>query len=88
MRNGSFIPSSVFVPAAVRDGLVYVGDTEGRFVCLDATSGEVKWSLSTDAEINAGANFYQDTVLIGSQNGALYAPECEDWRTSLEILNR
>lgn len=75
-------------PAAVRDGLVYIGDAEGRFVCLDAAGGKPQWGISTEAEINGGANFYllpgkdgvpdKQCVLIGSQNDTLY---CIDART-------
>src|SRR5262249_14205330 len=54
------------------DGLIYVGDIEGNFYCLDATNGKKKWVAKAEAEINSAANFYQTNVLFGSQDGGLY----------------
>ncbi|HEV7224257.1 MAG TPA: PQQ-binding-like beta-propeller repeat protein, partial [Pirellulales bacterium] len=38
----------------------------------DAATGQPKWTAESGAEINAGANFYQDKVLFASQDGGLY----------------
>jgi outer membrane protein assembly factor BamB len=74
----------------VRDGLVYIGDTDGVFFCLDAATGEKKWTLQTDAEINAGANFYHNAVLIGSQDGSLHALDARTgkshWKYTIENM--
>ena len=56
---------------AVREGLVYIGDVDGRFYCIAADGGK-RWQFDAGAEINSGANFYKDKVLFGSQDGLLY----------------
>ena len=74
--------------AAVRDGLVYIGDTEGRFIASTPPPAKRNGAFTTDAEINAGANFYKDNVLFGSQDGTLYCLERQDRQRSLEVLDR
>lgn len=56
----------------VRDGRIYVGDIDGLFYCLNE-SGEEVWRFQTEGEINSSANFYQENVLVGSQDFHLYA---------------
>src|SRR5262249_11532413 len=41
-------------------------------------TGEKKWEATTDGEIDSAANFYGDTVLVGSQDTKLY---CFDAKT-------
>jgi outer membrane protein assembly factor BamB len=57
--------------AAVKGSLIYAGDMDGRFYCLDS-EGNLKWRFETGAEIDSGANFYLDKVLVGSQDATLY----------------
>ena len=62
-----------FVTApVVRDNRIFIGDIDGIFYCLNE-AGEKVWSFQTDGEINSSANFYQDNVLVGSQDFHLYA---------------
>jgi outer membrane protein assembly factor BamB len=56
----------------VADGRLYLGDMAGLFFCIDA-DGKKQWTYETEIEINSSANTYQDLVLFGSQDGALYA---------------
>ena len=56
----------------VRDGRIFIGDIDGVFYCI-SESGEKVWSFQTQGEINSSANFYQDNVLVGSQDFHLYA---------------
>jgi outer membrane protein assembly factor BamB len=63
---------------AVKDGRVYVGDSDGNFFCLDARSGEKLWAFQADGEIDSSANFYKNYVLFGSQDAMLY---CLDAKT-------
>ena len=66
---------------AVRDGRVYIGDSDGKFYCLSAglptaearaVSGKLEWAYDCGGEINSSANFYQDKILVGSQDATLY----------------
>ena len=72
---------------AVRDGRLYLGDFDGRFHCFEAATGEVQWKFETEAEIDSSANFYQDNVLVGSQDATLYCLR-PDGRTGLEARDR
>jgi len=54
--------------AAVKDGIVVVGDGEGIIHALDAKTGEKKWTFTTQGEIISSANFTDDgKVLVGLQ---------------------
>ena len=51
---------------------MYVGDLEGKFYCVDAASGKLLWTFETNGEIQAGANFVGDDILVGSHDATLY----------------
>ncbi|MGD9646336.1 MAG: PQQ-binding-like beta-propeller repeat protein, partial [Pirellulales bacterium] len=59
----------------------------GRFYCLDAQNGELKWGFSSQAEIDSSANFWRDRVIFGSQDATLYCLNAitgtEIWRYSI-----
>jgi outer membrane protein assembly factor BamB len=57
---------------AVHKGRVYVGDLDGKFHAVDAATGKKLWTFETSGEIHAGANFFQDDILIGSHDSTLY----------------
>ena len=57
---------------AVKEGRIYIGDIDGVFYCLGEDGKEI-WRFQTQAEINSSANFYEDNVLVGSQDANLYA---------------
>lgn len=57
---------------AFRNGRVYVGDLEGKFHCVEAATGKKLWTFETQGEIQAGANFVGDDILIGSHDATLY----------------
>ncbi|MEX0867465.1 MAG: PQQ-binding-like beta-propeller repeat protein [Pirellulales bacterium] len=58
-------------PPAVDDGRVFVGGGDNVFYCFDAATGDELWRYEAGGEINAGANFYQETVLFAAQDGNL-----------------
>jgi outer membrane protein assembly factor BamB len=45
---------------------------DGKFYCFNAKTGDERWTFLTGAEIDCGANFFQDKVLVGSQDATLY----------------
>ena len=57
---------------AFHNGRVYVGDLDGKFYCVDAATGKMLWKFETQGEIQAGANFFGDDILIGSHDATLY----------------
>ena len=80
---------SGFIAApAVRGGLLYVGDIDGKFYALDAKTGKPKWTFAAEAEIDSGANFWKDNVLFGSQDATLYCLNAESgklvWKFAIE----
>ena len=67
--------------AAVRDGLVYIGDIDGNFFCLDAKTGEKKWAAKDRRRNRLGGQLLRRHVLFGSQDATLY---CLDAKTGEE----
>ena len=65
-------PIGFVAGVAYRDGLIFVGDIDGVFHCVNS-KGEKVWTHQTEAEINSSANFYKDAVLVGSQDVFLYS---------------
>jgi outer membrane protein assembly factor BamB len=57
---------------AVQGDLLIVGDVDGKVHALNSQSGKVLWTFETMGEITGGANFFEDTVLIGSHDSTLY----------------
>ena len=57
---------------AYRDGLIYIGDLDGKFFCVDE-SGKKVWEFAAEDSIDSSANFYKNMVLFGSRDAKLYA---------------
>ncbi len=72
---------------AWHDGRIYVGDMAGMLYCIDENGMEV-WQYEAQGEISSGANFFESTVLFGSQDATLYAIDMESgklkWSHSVE----
>lgn len=62
----------VKAPVSVRDGRIYIGDADGVFHCLDGATGKSLWTHKTEGEINSGANFAGEHIVVGSDDGNLY----------------
>ncbi|WP_330335343.1 PQQ-binding-like beta-propeller repeat protein [Streptomyces sp. NBC_00536] len=59
---------------AVADGVVYVGDREGRFLAIDAASGVKKWDIPTgDDVLFCSAAVIDGAAYAYGSNGNLYA---------------
>jgi len=80
------------ITAAVleKNGLCYVGDTNGMFWAFDPATGTVKWSYKTYNQITGQAVWYNDThnnmLFVGSHDCDLYVfdPETGDLRFTVE----
>ena len=56
----------------VKAGRIYVGNLEGVFHCLDLTNGKILWKFEAEGEIQAGANFHGNNIIVGSHDSTLY----------------
>lgn len=57
---------------SIHKNVVYIGNVDGAFHALDFNTGKILWTFQTNGEISGGANFFEDTLLIGSQDENLY----------------
>lgn len=73
---------------SVKDGAVYVGNEEGLFHCVDAATGQKRWTFETNGEITSGANFANGQVVFGSHDSTLYCLNAKDgklvWKLKTE----
>jgi outer membrane protein assembly factor BamB len=67
---------------AVADGRVYVGSGDFDVFCLDASSGEKIWNISTSAEVYAPPTVAGGCVFAGSYDGNVY---CLDASSGVEV---
>jgi outer membrane protein assembly factor BamB len=55
-------------PPSVCEGLIYFGDADGVFHCIEAATGKARWTCEIGGSITSGANFTEDAVLFGSDD--------------------
>ncbi len=61
------------------DGTVYFGSsTEGTITALDASTGEVRWSFSTEGPVRFAPAVWKDKVFAVSDDGHLYCLAAAD----------
>jgi outer membrane protein assembly factor BamB len=82
LTNGSVIwrqktGAAVYAPAAVANGVAYVGSTDDSLYALNLTTGAIEWTYAAAAPIRTGAllNFQGGgaTAAVGDDNGDFYA---------------
>jgi len=56
---------------AVGDSLYFTGH-DGRAVCLDAETGQIRWEFLTGGAITCAPCFYDDKIYFGSDDGYVY----------------
>ena len=71
----------------VSDGAVYFGSsTDDKVYCLDAVTGEERWSFFTEGPIRLAPTVYNNRVYVGSDDGYAYCLDATDgsqvWRYS------
>jgi len=70
------------------DGILYVGSWNHRVYALDVRGAKptLRWSTSTDAEIDSSAAYANGTIYIGTNGGRMYAISARTgrvrWRSS------
>jgi hypothetical protein len=59
----------VFATPAIHDGLVYVGDCEGMFHCVDARTGEAVWTHEASGDFWASPLVADGKIYVGTRRG-------------------
>ena len=59
--------------AAVTDGKVYVGSTDGNLYAVDAESGELQWKFEAKSRIASSPAVADGIVYFGAYDGNFYA---------------
>ncbi|MCL4123422.1 UNVERIFIED_CONTAM: hypothetical protein GTU68_036155 [Idotea baltica] len=73
-------------------GKIYVADSEGKVVAVDAATGETLWKVKLEVPVGGGVGIGGDLAFVGSTDGEVIALEAETgaerWRKQLssEIL--
>ncbi|MEK6235664.1 MAG: PQQ-binding-like beta-propeller repeat protein [Planctomycetales bacterium] len=86
LKNGKIkweyqVESGFQCSPAVRDQVVYIGDSDGLIPAVVAKSGQKKWTFETGAEIISSPNFHKDSVLVGSYDQNLYCLNVKNGET-------
>jgi len=66
---------AVAASAAISDGAVYVGSTDGAFYAVSLEDGKERWRFQTDGKIYNGAAVDQEHVVFGSTDHQIYCLE-------------
>jgi len=60
-------------PAAISDGIIYVGDGNGGFFAFQADTGNLLWSATLDGEVPTSPVVADGKVFVGTVAGTLYS---------------
>ena len=63
----------ITVPPSVAEGVVYIGDNEGRLYAVEAVSGREKWAHKACDDITTAPTIADGHVYFGCKDGYLYA---------------
>lgn len=77
--------AGIIAPAAISDGVVYVGSVWGTLFALDANTGKKIWSFETEDTIEAAPTVALGMVFVGSNYGTLHAV---DVKTGKEVWHK
>jgi len=73
------VPFEPTSPVAVGDVVALAGD-DGRILCLDAATGEPRWTSWTGARVFAAPTLTDGRVFVGSSDGYVYALDAANGR--------
>jgi outer membrane protein assembly factor BamB len=74
--------------AAVADGVVYVGSTDGRIYAIDAKTGAERWHFQTKHVVRATPAIADGRVFCGSWDGFVYALDAATGRLAWQVDTR
>ena len=78
---------------AIAGQRLFTANADGEVVAMDASNGETRWSVDTDAHITGGPGFGENAVLVGTGEGEVIALNADSgkllWRArvSSEVLS-
>ena len=64
----------------VVNGVVYVGDWEGRVLALDLRSGRTRWTFETGGKIKGSPSLAAGRLYVGAYDGNVYALDARSGR--------
>jgi len=72
-------------PTVIADGKVFLAAKDRCLVCcLDATTGQMKWQVTTDGPVDTPPSFHDGRLVFGTRAGSVYALMANDgaliWR--------
>ena len=74
-----------FHAVAVGDALYFASSADNKVCCLDATTGEIRWSTITGGPIRVAPTLANGRVYVGSDDGCAYCLSAADgsliWKT-------
>ena len=73
-----------FSQPIVNNNIIYVGSLDHNLYALDAQTGDMKWSFSTDDSILSAPTISDGKIYLGSNDGNIYVI---DSQTGIELLN-
>lgn len=65
--------ANVISTPLLKDGLVFFGNSLGKFEALDADTGHLSWSFQTNGGIFSSPSAFENLVIFGSGDGNIYA---------------
>jgi outer membrane protein assembly factor BamB len=69
---------------AVRDGVLYIGDSSNTLYAIDTTDGSTLWQFSTNGDAHGSIAILDETVCVGTSEGTVHAVSrndgTEQWR--------
>ncbi|MGQ0614570.1 MAG: outer membrane protein assembly factor BamB family protein [Planctomycetaceae bacterium] len=71
---------------AVHEGLVLAGGEDGSLYAFDPAAGSLRWLYSTGGAVRAPAFGFDQTIFVGSTDGAVHALDLEGNRVALYDL--
>lgn len=77
--------AGIVAPAAIANGMVYVGSVWGTLFALDAKTGLKKWSFETEDTIEAAPTVVGGLVFVGSNDRTLYAVDAKTGKERWKI---
>jgi len=64
--------AGIITPALTLDGLIYIGNPQGKFMAIDATSHEIKWSYQTGKNPEPGIDYGLPSFVLTDKTGTVY----------------
>ena len=72
---------------AVADGLVFIADTARMFHCVDARTGERRWTHEIEGEAWASPFIADGKVYLGTRSGQFYVFSCSREKSVLGTVD-